>query len=105
MGEVVPLGADDSVRGIVLLIAFAWAVMENPVSSVAYAIEAPLRALDGHLEFLLLLSLMAALAVGDAPHGPWVRADRPPGVAGALLGVGAAPPEEEPVALDRESGQ
>ena len=31
----------------VLLIAFAFAVMGDPVSSVAYAIEAALRALDG----------------------------------------------------------
>ena len=31
----------------VLLIAFAFAVMADPVSSVAYAIEAALRALHG----------------------------------------------------------
>ena len=33
----------------VLFFAFAFAVMADPVSSVAYAIEAALRALDGHL--------------------------------------------------------
>jgi hypothetical protein len=37
----------------VLLIAFAFAVMGDPVSSVAYAIEAALRALDARLELLL----------------------------------------------------
>jgi len=37
----------------ILLIAFAFAVMGDPVSSVAYAIEAALRALEGHLELLL----------------------------------------------------
>src|ERR1043165_5263952 len=37
----------------VLLIAFAFAVMGDPVSSVAYAIEAALRALDGRLDLLL----------------------------------------------------
>src|SRR5712691_9637197 len=37
----------------VLLIAFAFAVMADPVSSVAYAIEAALRALHGDLELLL----------------------------------------------------
>ena len=37
----------------VLFFAFAFAVMADPVSSVAYAIEAALRALNGHLELLL----------------------------------------------------
>jgi amino acid transporter len=37
----------------VLLFAFAFAVMADPVSSVAYAIEAALRALDGDLSLLL----------------------------------------------------
>ena len=37
----------------VLLIAFAFAVMADPVSSVAYAIEAALRALHGNLGLLL----------------------------------------------------
>ena len=32
-----------------LFFGFAFAVMADPVSSVAYAIEAALRALDGHL--------------------------------------------------------
>jgi hypothetical protein len=36
-----------------LFFAFAFAVMADPVSSVAYAIEAPLRALHGHLDLLL----------------------------------------------------
>jgi hypothetical protein len=38
---------------LVLLVAFAFAVMGDPVSSVAYAIEAALRALDGNLGLLL----------------------------------------------------
>jgi amino acid transporter len=37
----------------VLLLAFAFAVMADPVSSVAYAIEAALRALHGDLSLLL----------------------------------------------------
>ena len=36
-----------------LFAAFAFAVMADPVSSVAYTIEASLRALDGHLGLLL----------------------------------------------------
>lgn len=39
-------------RGL-LFFAFAFAVMADPVSSVAYAIEAPLRSLNGHLNLLL----------------------------------------------------
>ncbi len=38
---------------VALFFAFAFAVMADPVSSVAYAIEAALRALDGHLELLM----------------------------------------------------
>ena len=34
---------------VALFFAFAFAVMADPVSSVAYAIEAALRALNGHL--------------------------------------------------------
>ena len=37
----------------VLFFAFAFAVMADPVSSVAYAIESALRALGGHLDLLL----------------------------------------------------
>jgi amino acid transporter len=37
-----------------LLLAFSFAVMADPASSVAYAIEAGLRALHGHLHLLLL---------------------------------------------------
>jgi hypothetical protein len=37
----------------VLFFAFAFAIMADPVSSVAYAIEAALRALGGHLSLLL----------------------------------------------------
>jgi amino acid transporter len=45
-----------------LLAAFAFAVMADPVSSVAYAIEAALRALDGDLELLLpTIRLVVAL--------------------------------------------
>jgi hypothetical protein len=39
--------------GPALLLAFAFAVMADPVSSVAYAIEAALRALEGNLGLLL----------------------------------------------------
>ncbi|WP_228373621.1 amino acid permease [Demequina soli] len=47
-----------------LLIAFAFSVMADPVSSVAYAIEAALRALDGNLELLLPAMALVVLVVG-----------------------------------------
>ena len=46
----------------VLLLAFAFAVMGDPVSSVAYAMEAGLRSLGGHLA-LLLPTMLVVLAV------------------------------------------
>ncbi|WP_228373159.1 amino acid permease [Demequina silvatica] len=47
-----------------LLIAFAFSVMADPVSSVAYAIEAALRALDGNLALLLPAMAAVVLVVG-----------------------------------------
>jgi hypothetical protein len=45
-----------------LFTAFAFAVMADPVSSVAYAIEAALRALDGRLDLLLpTMALVVAI--------------------------------------------
>ncbi len=47
-----------------LLLAFAFAVMADPVSSVAYAIEAALRALHGNLTLLLpTMSLVVVVIV------------------------------------------
>jgi hypothetical protein len=46
----------------VLLFAFAFAVMADPVSSVAYAIEAALRALNGNLS-LLVPTMALVLAI------------------------------------------
>ncbi|MEV6557532.1 hypothetical protein AB0M22_17570 [Nocardia sp. NPDC051756] len=48
----------------VLLFAFAFAVMADPVSSVAYPIEAALRALHGDLALLLpTMGLIVAIVV------------------------------------------
>lgn len=47
-----------------LLIAFAFSVMADPVSSVSYAIEAALRALDGNLALLLPAMAAVVLVVG-----------------------------------------
>jgi hypothetical protein len=48
----------------VLLLAFAFAVMGDPVSSVAYAIEAALRALDGRLALLLPTMAIVVAIIG-----------------------------------------
>ncbi|WNM26737.1 hypothetical protein RN607_11095 [Demequina capsici] len=77
-----------------LLIAFAFSVMADPVSSVAYAIEAALHALHGHLPLLLgamgLVVLVVALVVtsyhqlvGRFPEGGGAAA-----ATGAALGDG-----------------
>src|SRR5579884_1072168 len=52
----------------VLLFAFAFAVMGDPVSSVAYAVEAALRALGGNLVLLvptmaIVLAIIGLIAV------------------------------------------
>ena len=47
----------------VLLLAFAFAVMGDPVSSVAYAMEAGLRSLDGHLALLLPTTLVVLVII------------------------------------------
>jgi hypothetical protein len=51
--KVPPRSASRREFRVVLFLAFAFAVMADPVSSVAYTIEASLRALDGHLGLLL----------------------------------------------------
>ncbi|HEY6397099.1 MAG TPA: hypothetical protein VIX82_06565, partial [Solirubrobacteraceae bacterium] len=42
----------------VLFVAFAFTIMADPVSSVAYTIEASLRALNGHLGLLMATQLI-----------------------------------------------
>jgi amino acid transporter len=49
---------------VFLLVAFAFTVMADPISSVAYAIEAALRALDGQLALLLPTMALVILVIG-----------------------------------------
>lgn len=55
---------------LMLLLAFAFAVMADPVSSVAYAIEAALRELHGNLGLLLptMGLVVAIIASRRAPR-------------------------------------
>ncbi|MGZ5293476.1 MAG: hypothetical protein ACXWH5_05755 [Actinomycetota bacterium] len=67
----------------VLLFAFAFAVMAHPVSSVAFAIEAGLRALHGDLQLLIVMMaiVLASAAIGGLFAWLWVRQGRPRGIA------------------------
>jgi hypothetical protein len=57
-------------RRLALFLAFAFTVMADPVSSVAYAIEAALRSLDGDLASLLpaMAAVIAIIAVISATY-------------------------------------
>jgi hypothetical protein len=81
---------------ITLLIAFAFTVMADPVSSVAYAIEAALRALDGNLGLLLpamgLVVLVVALVVASyhALVGMFPEGGGSAAAAGSAFGEGVS---------------
>jgi amino acid transporter len=73
-----------------LLLGFAFAVMADPVSSVAYAIEAALRALDGDLALLAptMVLVVAIIALVILNYRQLVG--RYPGGGGASAAVGEA---------------
>ncbi len=62
-------------RRFFLFIAFAFTVMADPVSSVAYAIEAALHGLDGNLDSLLptMAAIIAIIAVISATYDDLIR--------------------------------
>jgi hypothetical protein len=76
-------------RGI-LFIAFAFTVMADPVSSIAYAIESALRHLDGNLGdlFLAMGLVIATIAVIAATYHQLIR--RFPEGGGGARSVGTA---------------
>ena len=73
-----------------LLFAFAFAVMADPVSSVAYAIEAGLRALEGNLVLLVptMLLVLAIISLVRLNYDQLIR--RFPQGGGAVAATGAA---------------
>jgi len=77
-------------RRFSLFIAFAFTVMADPVSSVAYAIESSLRGLDGDLDTLLptMAAIMAIIAVISATYDELIR--RFPSGGGGPEGLAAA---------------
>jgi amino acid transporter len=76
-------------RGI-LFVAFAFTVMADPVSSIAYAIEAALRHLDGNLGdlFLTMGLVIATIAIVAATYHQLIR--RFPEGGGGARSVGTA---------------
>lgn len=74
----------------VLLFAFAFAVMADPVSSVAYAIEAGLHALEGNLALLVptMLLVLAVIWIVCLNYDQLIR--RFPQGGGAVAATGAA---------------
>jgi amino acid transporter len=74
----------------ILFIAFAFTVMADPVSSIAYAIESALRHLDGDLDnlFLALALVLATIAVIAATYHQLIR--RFPEGGGGARSVGTA---------------
>lgn len=73
-----------------LLVAFAFAVMADPVSSVAYAIEAALRALHGDLALLLPTMAVVVGVVAVVTVGYHQMVARYPGGGGSAAAVGEA---------------
>jgi hypothetical protein len=86
-GPVMPRGLTG--RGV-LFIAFAFTVMADPVSSIAYAIESALRHLDGNLGdlFLAMALVIATIAVIAATYHQLIR--RFPEGGGGARSVGTA---------------
>ena len=73
-----------------LVVAFAFTVMADPVSSVAYALEAALHALDGDLALLLptMALVIATIALVSVSYHELIR--RFPGGGGSAEGLAAA---------------
>ncbi len=74
----------------VLLLAFAFSIMGDPVSSVAYAIEAALRALNGDLDLLLATMVLVVSVVVLVAVNYHLLIGRFPEGGGAAAAVGAA---------------
>jgi len=73
-----------------LLIAFAFTVMADPISSVAYAIEAALRALDGNLALLLPTMVLVVVVIAIVTLNYHQLVARFPDGGGSAVAAGAA---------------
>jgi amino acid transporter len=75
---------------LLLLLAFAFTVMADPISSVAYAIEAALRALDGQLALLLPTMALVIMVIGLVTLNYHQLIARFPDGGGAAAAAGAS---------------
>ncbi len=75
---------------MLLLIGFAFAVMADPVSSVAYTIEASLRSLHGHLNLLMATQLIVLGIIALVDVNYWGLVGRFPLGGGAPEAAGRA---------------
>ncbi|MFI6847290.1 amino acid permease [Kitasatospora sp. NBC_00085] len=85
-----PTAAGRGPRRSVLFFAFAFAVIADPVSSVAYAIEAALRALHGDLALLLPTMALVVGLVVVVTANYWQLVRRFPKGGGAAAAAGRA---------------
>ncbi len=75
---------------LLLLAAFAFTVMADPISSVAYAIEAALRALDGNLALLLPSMTLVIVVIAIVTLNYHQLVARFPDGGGSAAATGAA---------------
>jgi hypothetical protein len=75
---------------LALFIGFAFAVMADPVSSVAYTIEASLRSLDGHLNLLMATQLIVLAIIALVDVNYWQLVGRFPLGGGSAEAAGRA---------------
>jgi len=75
---------------VILFVAFAFAIMADPVSSVAYTIEASLRALNGHLGLLLATQIIVLSIIALVDVNYWQLVGRFPLGGGSAEGAARA---------------
>lgn len=75
---------------VLLLVAFAFTVMADPISSVAYAIEAALRALAGNLALLLPTMVLVIVVIAIVTMNYHQLVARFPDGGGSAAAAGAA---------------
>ena len=75
---------------LALFVGFAFAVMADPVSSVAYTIEASLRSLDGHLSLLMVTQLIVLGIIALVDVNYWQLVGRFPLGGGSAEAAGRA---------------
>ncbi len=84
------MGSTRRTTRVILFVAFAFAIMADPVSSVAYTIEASLRALSGHLGLLLATQIIVLSIIALVDVNYWQLVGRFPLGGGSAEGAARA---------------